>query len=152
MEKLQAHQDGGQLHRAFSVVIFNWRGEILIQQRALDKYHCPGMWVNTICSHPRDGESYLDAAHRRLLEEMGFDCDLEEKFHFIYKARFDNGLTEWELDRVFVGKYDGEVIPDPGEVHDFRWISLGDLEEEMGKTPEFFAPWFKIIMERLGVS
>jgi len=122
---------------------------MLIQQRAFDKYHGSGIWANATCSHPRPWENYLEAAHRRLQEEMGFDCPLEKRFSFIYKADFPNGLTEWELDRVFVGIYDWEVVPNPTEVHDFRWIDIKELRQEIEEKPASFAPWFKIIMEKL---
>jgi isopentenyl-diphosphate delta-isomerase len=148
-EKLAAHQNGGQLHRAFSVLVFNPKGELLIQQRAKTKYHCPGLRANTTCSHPRNGESSLAAAHRRLGEEMGFDCPLEEKFHFIYKADFDNGLTERELDRVFFGFYEGEVFPNPDEVANVKRISLSDLQRELAGHPATFAERFKIILQEI---
>jgi isopentenyl-diphosphate delta-isomerase len=152
MEKLKAHQNGGQLHRAFSVFVFNAKGELLIQQRALRKYHCAGKWANTTCSHPREGETYLEAAHRRLQEEMGFDCPLKEKFHFIYKAEFDNGLTEWEFDRVFIGSYDGEVLPNSEEVAGVKWIGQDELKCEIEEHPETFAEWFRIIFLYLSVD
>src|SRR5687768_14206462 len=122
MEKLEAHQKG-LLHRAFSVFVVNKNGEMLLQQRAQDKYHSGGLWTNTCCSHPLPGENVLDASHRRLMEEMGFDCPLREIFSFTYRAEFDNGLTEHEFDHVFFGEYDGEVIPDTAEVQATRYLS-----------------------------
>jgi isopentenyl-diphosphate delta-isomerase len=107
------------------------------------------MRANTVCSHPRPGESYEQAAHRRLKEEMGFDCPLEEQFHFVYTATFDNGLTEWEFDRVFFGKYEGEVYPNPEEVADIRWIRLEKLQQEIAKHPEKFTEWFKSILQKI---
>ena len=121
----------------------------MLQKRAFEKYHCPGLRANTTCSHPRKGEFYEEAAHRRLQEEMGFDCPLEEKFHFIYKAEFDNGLTEHELDRVFVGTYDGEVIPNAEEVAEYKRISLESLKKDMKKNADLYAPWFHLIMEKM---
>lgn len=144
MEKQQAHV-AGLLHRAFSVFVFNKRGELLIQQRAASKYHSPLLWANTCCSHPRQGESFLDAAHRRLVEEMGFDCELEEKFHFIYKAKLGDNLFEHELDRVFTGVYEGEVKINPEEVEDFKWVPWEELVEDVQVHPEKYTAWFKII-------
>lgn len=147
MEKQQAHI-AGLLHRAFSVFIFNDKGELMLQQRAADKYHSPKLWTNTCCSHPRENETYLDAAKRRLQEEMGFVVELEYKFHFLYKAQFENGLTEHELDHVFVGHYNDEPILNPEEVMAYSWISIEDLIIEMNQSPENFTAWFKIIFEK----
>ncbi len=146
-EKLQAHKDG-LLHRAFSIFVFNSKGELLLQQRAKEKYHCGSLWTNTVCSHPRDNETYEKAVHRRLVEEMGFDCELEKRFCFIYKAKFDNGLTEHEYDCVFVGKYDKEPIPNPFEVMDYKWISIENLKKDVEKNPTHYTPWIKIILEK----
>lgn len=146
MEKQQAHV-AGLLHRAFSVFIFNSKGELMIQQRAASKYHSPTLWTNTCCSHPRENESYEAAAHRRLVEEMGFDCDLSFKFQFIYKANLDNGLTEHELDHVFVGTYDGEPKLNADEVMAYRWVEMEDLKKDMIKNPQNYTAWFKIIFE-----
>lgn len=148
MPKLEAHQKG-LLHRAFSVVISNSANELLIHQRALGKYHSEGLWTNTCCSHPMPGESNLEAAHRRLQEEMGFDCALEKSFDFIYQTPLENGLTEHELDHVFTGTFDGTPHPDPTEVSDFRWISPEKLKAEMALAPEKFTYWFRLIMDRL---
>ena len=146
-EKLEVHQ-AGQLHRAFSILVFNSLGELLIQQRAKGKYHCPNLWTNTCCSHPRVGETILEAAHRRLIEEMGFDCDLEVKGNFIYKAEFDNGLTEHEFDYVLVGEYNRDIKINPKEVEDSKWIKLEDLKLEIDKYPDKYTPWFKIIINK----
>ncbi len=146
MEKQQAHV-AGLLHRAFSVFVFNSKGELMIQQRAANKYHSPTLWTNTCCSHPRDNETYEQAAHRRLQEEMGFDCQLDFKFSFIYKAHLDNNLTEHELDHVFIGTFDDEPNLNPDEVMAYRWVELQDLKKDMDKNPQNYTAWFKIIFE-----
>lgn len=145
MPKLEAHEKG-LLHRAFSVFVFNDKGQVLLQQRALHKYHTPGKWANTCCSHQRDGESTLDAGKRRLEEEMGFVTDLEFRKSFIYKASFDNGLTEHEFDHIMVGKYNEDPIINPEEVADYKWISIPDLQVDIELHPEKYTAWFKIIM------
>lgn len=147
MEKQQAHI-AGLLHRAFSVFIFNSKGELMLQQRAASKYHSPTLWTNTCCSHPRENETYEQAAHRRLVEEMGFDCDLSYKFDFIYKASLDNGLTEHELDHVFIGVYDNEPKLNPDEVMAYRWVEMDDLKKDMQKNPQNYTAWFKIIFDQ----
>lgn len=147
-EKLEAHQNGGKLHRAFSVLVFNDKGETMLQRRAASKYHCPGLWTNTCCSHPRPDETTLAAASRRLQEEMGFVCPLEEKFTFLYKAEFSNGLTEHEFDHVFVGRYNDDPVLNPVEADDWKWLSIEDLVQEMQNHPDVFTPWFKIIVEK----
>jgi isopentenyl-diphosphate delta-isomerase len=147
MEKQLAHQKG-VLHRAFSVFIFNKKGELLLQQRALDKYHSPGLWTNTCCSHQRDGESNIEAGKRRLLEEMGFVTDLEEKTSFIYKAPFDNGLTEHELDHVMVGYYDQDPTINTEEVADWKWVDMDELKKDMNQNPHNYTEWFKIIFDK----
>lgn len=146
MEKQQAHITG-LLHRAFSVFIFNSKGELMIQQRAASKYHSPTLWTNTCCSHPRDKETYEEAAHRRLQEEMGFDCELEYKFNFIYKAHLENDLIEHELDHVFIGTFDEEPKLNPEEVMAYRWVELDDLKKDIDKNPQNYTAWFKIIFE-----
>ena len=146
MEKQQAHV-AGLLHRAFSVFVFNFKGELMIQQRAASKYHSPTLWTNTCCSHPRDNETYEQAAHRRLEEEMGFDCELEYKFNFIYKAHLENDLIEHELDHVFIGTFDDEPKLNPDEVMAYRWVELDDLKKDMEKNPQNYTAWFKIIFE-----
>lgn len=147
MEKLSAHSKG-ELHRALSVLIFNSKGEMLLQQRALSKYHTPGLWSNTCCSHPRPGEDSLEAASRRLGEEMGFVVPLKKSFDFIYKAHFDNGLTEHEFDHVFFGTFDGEPHLNPQEAHDFKWMKPVDLLEHIRSEPELYTVWFRIIIEK----
>ena len=147
MEKQEAHIKA-VLHRAFSIFIFNKKGEFLLQKRAESKYHSPLKWTNTCCSHPRDGETYSEAAHRRLQEELGFNCTLNEKFHFIYKADVGDNLTEHEFDRVFTGIYEGEFHLNPNEVDSVRWLSLDDLMNELHTQPEQFTEWFKIIFEK----
>jgi isopentenyl-diphosphate delta-isomerase len=146
MDKQEAHEKA-VLHRAFSVFIFNAKGELLLQQRALSKYHSGGLWTNTCCSHPRPGENTINAAHRRLQEEMGFDCELNEKFHFIYKAPFDNGLTEHELDFIYTGIYDGIPHINTEEVNACKWILMDDLVKEIKTSPDQYTAWFKIILE-----
>jgi isopentenyl-diphosphate delta-isomerase len=146
MDKQEAHEKA-VLHRAFSVFIFNAKGELLLQQRALSKYHSGGLWTNTCCSHPRPGENTINAAHRRLQEEMGFDCELNEKFHFLYKAPFDNGLTEHELDFIYTGIYDGIPHINTEEVNACKWILMDDLVKEIKTSPDQYTAWFKIILE-----
>lgn len=148
MEKMQAHIEA-KLHRAFSVFVFNSKGELMLQQRALSKYHTPGLWTNTCCSHPRPGEQTIDAAHRRLVEEMGFDCEIEEVFSFLYKAPFDNNLTEHEIDHVFVGSSDAVPEINPEEVESYRFATMDSIREEMKLTPGKFTPWFRIAFERV---
>ena len=147
MNKMEAHEKA-LLHRAFSVFIFNAKGELMLQQRAFDKYHCGGLWTNTCCSHQRDGETTLSAAKRRLREEMGFETDLEEKFTFIYKAPFDNGLTEHELDHVLVGYYDDSPVINKEEAASWKWINIENLKSEILSSPDEFTPWFKIIFDK----
>ena len=147
MGKLEAHQKG-VLHRAFSVFITNSQGEIMLQQRAHEKYHSPGLWTNTCCSHQRAGETTLAAAHRRLYEEMGFDTELTPLFHFIYKASVDNGLTEHELDHVVVGRYDGVPVINREEVADWSWKSLEWIKNDLQKKPDLYTAWFRIIFEQ----
>lgn len=148
MEKLEAHQKG-VLHRAFSVFIFNSKGLMLLQRRALGKYHSAGLWTNTCCSHPRPGENTQDAAHRRLKEEMGLETKLNYKTAFIYKAAFDNSLTEFEYDHVFIGETDKEPVINPAEVDSYAWMSLTDIREKISLQPEAFTVWFRIAIEKL---
>lgn len=147
-EKLQIHKDG-LLHRAFSIFIFNETGEMLIQKRYSGKYHSPGLWSNTCCSHQRKGETLEQAAHSRLMYEMGFDTELHEMFSFIYRVEFDNGLIEKELDHVFFGHYNGPVSPEPSEVEDYRWVSMNELKYEMELHPESFTYWFKECIDKV---
>ena len=146
MEKMEAHEKG-ILHRAFSVFTFNSNGELLLQRRALTKYHSGGLWTNTCCSHPRSGEAPIDAAHRRLQEEMGFDCDLKKAFHFIYRSELDHNLIEHELDHVFIGKFDGVPKINPDEVHEYKYIDLDTLVQDVSDRPELYTEWFKICLE-----
>lgn len=148
-KKLKAHQNGGQLHRAFSIFVFNSKGETLLQQRAHTKYHAPLMWANTCCSHPAPGESVMDASHRRLKEEMGFDCPLEEQFSFVYREPVGNDLTEYEFDHVMFGKYEGEMNPDPDEVETVKWMSLEDLSEDIAENGEKYAPWLRVCLDQV---
>ncbi|MDF2449266.1 MAG: isopentenyl-diphosphate delta-isomerase [Bacteroidota bacterium] len=148
MEKMQAHREGA-LHRAFSVFIFNEKGEFLLQQRALSKYHSAGLWTNTCCSHPRPNETVKDAANRRLFEEMGLICDLKIKSNFIYKTPFENGLTEHELDYVLFGETNREPKINSAEVENFKWVSLYDLKKDISVAPEKYTSWFKIVMKQL---
>jgi len=149
MEKMQAHIEA-KMHRAFSVFIFNSKKELMLHKRASHKYHSGGLWTNTCCSHPRPGENTVDAAHRRLLEEMGFDCEIKEIFHFTYCRKLDHGLTENELDHVFIGQYNDEPTLNPEEVEDWRWISLEELKGDIQTNPNHYTEWFKIIIEEYG--
>jgi len=146
MPKLEAHEKA-VLHRAFSVFILNEKGELLLQQRAASKYHSPMLWTNTCCSHQRVGESNIEAGKRRLQEEMGFVTELKEVFSFIYKAPFDNGLTEHELDHVMVGAYNEDPAINLKEVDSFKWMTLEDIKVEMEAYPEIYTEWFKIIFK-----
>lgn len=147
MPKLEAHQKG-VLHRAFSVFILNRQNALMLQQRAWDKYHSPGLWTNTCCSHQREGEDSLAAGKRRLQEEMGLEAPLTPLFTFIYKAPFDNGLTEHELDHVLLGYSEQSPNPNPQEVADWQWMPLKEVQRKLTEQPEQFTVWFKIIFER----
>jgi isopentenyl-diphosphate delta-isomerase len=151
-EKMAAHRNGGKLHRAISVLVFNDKGQTLLQQRSDTKYHSSGLWTNTCCSHPFKGESAIDAAHRRLEQEMGFDCDLEEVFTFIYKVDVGSGLTEWEFDHVVFGMYGGDPKPDPKEAKDWKWASLEWIKDDMVQNEDSYTGWFKIMMTDRQVS
>lgn len=148
MEKIEAHRKA-VLHRAFSVFIFNSKGEMLLQQRAFSKYHSGGLWTNACCGHPTPGEATADAARRRLGEEMGFMTDLHELFDFTYRHVFDNGLTEYEYDHVFVGSWDKDVLPASEEVNDYCYISLEEIAESMASNPQQYTVWFRIIYPRI---
>jgi isopentenyl-diphosphate delta-isomerase len=150
-EKMEVHRKG-LLHRAFSILIFNQEGKMLIHQRAFEKYHSPGLWTNACCGHPNKGENILDAAHRRLGEEMGFDCELNFKFKFHYRAEFDNGLIENELDHVFFGDFNEKFAVNPMEVADWKWILIDDLKEDIIKQPNNYTVWFKEILKRLRIG
>lgn len=143
MEKLEAHEKG-LLHRAFSIFVFNEFGELLLQRRALHKYHSGGLWTNTCCSHQRPGESNEEAARRRLMEEMGFDTELKDKFSFVYKCDMGNGLTEHEYDHVLFGRFNGIPDPNPSEVSAWKYLSLEQIEKEMETNPLTYTEWFKI--------
>lgn len=147
MPKLEAHQKA-VLHRAFSVFIFNDKKQLMLQQRALHKYHSPGLWTNTCCSHQRDGERNIDAGKRRLQEEMGFTAQLRESISFIYKAPFDNGLTEHELDHILLGSSNEVPLINEDEVASWKWMSLEDVEEDIKNNPEIYTAWFKIIFNK----
>ena len=146
MDKMQAHENG-ILHRAFSVFLFNDKGEMLLQKRAAGKYHSPNQWTNAVCSHPRLQETYLEAAERRLKEELGIDTPLTYRFNFLYKADVGQNLWEHELDHVFTGNFEGEFKLNEEEVSEVRYISIYELDKEMSANPENFTQWFKIILK-----
>jgi isopentenyl-diphosphate Delta-isomerase len=145
MEKMEAHKKG-LLHRAFSILIFNSKGEILLQQRAEGKYHSAGLWTNACCSHPRPGESIEDAGKRKLLQEMGFECDLTYSHKFVYRVELDNELTEYEWDYVLIGYYDGEPEMNPEEAQDWKYQSLEETKLDARLNPQQYTSWFKIIL------
>ncbi|MCC5922814.1 MAG: isopentenyl-diphosphate Delta-isomerase [Crocinitomicaceae bacterium] len=145
MEKMLAHQEG-RLHRAFSVIIFNDKGQMLIHQRAADKYHCGGLWTNACCSHPRLEEDLIAAGKRRLLEEMGFVTDLKHIGSFIYKVKFDNDLYEHELDHLLVGSYSDAPNPSPIEVMDWEYVEMDEIYEDIKNQPNLYTFWFKKIV------
>ncbi len=147
MEKMEAHEKG-LLHRAFSVFVLNDEREIMMQQRAYHKYHSGGLWTNTCCSHPRKGEAVEEAAHRRMVEEMGFDCKMTKVLDFIYYAELDKGLTEHEFDHVFVGECDTIPNINPDEVASWKWMSVADISLDLEENPEHYTEWFKIIFDR----
>lgn len=148
MEKQQAHLQG-VLHRAFSVFLLD-EDKLLLQQRAMEKYHCGGLWSNTCCSHPMPGEGVMEAARRRLWEELSIpQVELEPLYTFQYRAEFDNGLTEHELDHVLLGHYHGPLRPDPTEIAQVRWISCSELEREMEAHPQRYTPWFRLSLPRV---
>ena len=147
MPKMEAHEKA-LLHRAFSVFVMNDKGETMVQQRAGHKYHSPLLWTNTCCSHQREGESNIQAGKRRLQEEMGFVTELKELFSFVYKAPFDNGLTEHEFDHVMMGHYNGEPNINPEEVASWKWMKPLDIKDDMLKSPEKYTAWFKIIFDK----
>ncbi|MFZ4769425.1 MAG: isopentenyl-diphosphate Delta-isomerase [Ferruginibacter sp.] len=148
MDKMEAHEKG-LLHRAFSVFIFNKNGEMLLQQRAIDKYHSGGLWTNACCSHPSPNEGSDAAAQRRLKEEMGFNTPIQKIFVFAYKTDFDNGLTEHEVDHVFIGNYDGAIKPDPTEVKSYAYMAMDVIRESIDKEPHLYTSWFKIAFPKL---
>jgi len=143
MDKMTAHEKA-LLHRAFSVFIFNSKGEMLLQQRADKKYHSAGLWTNACCSHPSPGEETAQAASRRLKEELGFTTPLSKAFSFTYRTDFENGLTENEFDHVYVGIYDGYIKADADEVKNYCYMSMNEIEESINKQPAKFTSWFVI--------
>ena len=147
MPKLEAHQKA-VLHRAFSVFIINDKGELMLQQRAKHKYHSPGLWTNTCCSHQREGESNVQAGKRRLQEEMGFTTDLREVTSFIYKAPFDNGLTEHEFDHVLLGYYEDDPVINPDEAASWKWMPLEEVKNDIDNHPDIYTVWFVIIFTK----
>lgn len=146
MNKQEAHEKA-VLHRAFSVFVFNDKNELMLQQRALHKYHSPGLWTNTCCSHQRAGETNLEAGTRRLQEEMGFETPLKETTSFIYKAPFDNGLTEHELDHILVGHYNDSPVINTDEVASWKWMPLEQVKIDIEQQPDLYTAWFKIIFK-----
>ena len=148
VEKLAAHRDG-VLHRAFSVFVFDDDQRLLLQRRARGKYHSGGLWSNTCCSHPRAGESVLDAAHRRLPEEMGFDCPLKAVFGFTYRAALDHGLVEHEYDHVLVGRYRDDPVPNLEEVGEWKWLPVTEVTARLAERPDTFTAWFRPALEGL---
>lgn len=148
MDKLLAHQRG-VLHRAFSVFVFNEAGEMLMQRRAAGKYHSAGLWSNTCCSHPRPQEELEASAHRRLKEEMGFDCPLEHAFSFVYKTELENGLIEHELDHVLIGEWSGTPRPNPAEADEFAFLPADSVARSVRTHPEQYTAWFRMCVVRV---
>ncbi len=148
MEKIEAHKKG-ELHRAYSIFVFNSKKELLLQRRALNKYHSGGLWTNTCCSHPQPVEKLINSAHIRLNEEMGFDCDLKNVFHFIYKNKLDNELSEHELDHVFIGYYDQAPEVNIKEVMEWKYMPLNEIKQSMKLNPELYTAWFKIVFAKV---
>lgn len=148
MEKLKAHQLG-YLHRAFSVFIINEQGDMLLQQRALHKYHSGGLWTNACCSHPLPGETIAAAARRRLKEEMGIECPLHRLFAFTYRSELDNGLVEHEYDHILLGVYDGPIVPDPEEVLHYEYRPVATIAAQLQQSPELFTRWFALLFDRV---
>lgn len=150
-EKLDAHKNGGLLHRAFSIILLNDRCQMLLQRRASGKYHCPGMWSNSCCGHPRPGHDIIAEAEMRLQIEIGVTAEISHIGTISYRLPLDNGFTEWELDHVLVGQYSGPVTPNPAEVDDVRWISSHDLKTALKARSQSFTPWFPLILSK-GIS
>lgn len=146
--KLEAHRQG-KLHRAFSIFILNSEGMLLLQQRAKDKYHSGGLWTNTCCSHPRPGKPIQDEARRQLQHEMGFECELTEVDSFLYRVQFDNGLTEHEFDHVFIGKHDGDPMPNPAEVADWEWVKMDELRDDLQNNPDHYSYWLRMLIPHI---
>jgi len=148
MEKMEAHREA-VLHRAFSIFIFNAKGEMLLQQRAINKYHSGGLWTNACCSHPRPGEETIEAAQRRLKEELGFQIPLKKIFDFTYKTEFNNGLTEFEFDHVFVGEYNGNVAANPEEISDFCFKEMKEIKQSLQTHPQKYTVWFQLAFPKI---
>ncbi|MDI6806498.1 MAG: isopentenyl-diphosphate Delta-isomerase [Candidatus Aenigmarchaeota archaeon] len=148
-EKMKCHLGNGILHRAFTIFIFNKNNQMLIQRRSKKKFLWGLCWANACCSHPRKGESLEQATHRRLKEELGFNCKLQYLFSFIYHANFANRGSEYELDHVFVGRYDGEVTPNPEEIAEWKWIDIEKLKKDIRKNPDQYTPWFKLSINKV---
>jgi len=148
MGKIEVHRKA-LLHRAVSVFIFNSKKQMLIQRRALTKYHSPGLWTNTACTHPYPGETTIEAASRRSEQEMGIDTDLIKIFDFTYKERLDNNLTEYEFDHVFIGFSDKIPDPDPAEVCEFKYVDIDSVLNRIKEIPDNFTVWFRKIAERV---
>ncbi len=147
LEKLEAHRKG-LLHRAFSILLFNSKGELLLQKRARTKYHSGGLWTNTCCSHPLPGETILQAAHRKLAQEMGIESDLFFSHKFIYQAALDHNFTEYECDHVLIGHFDGNPTLNKFEAEDWKYVSLPEIREDARQSPDKYTCWFKIILEQ----
>ncbi|HEX2098527.1 MAG TPA: isopentenyl-diphosphate Delta-isomerase [Rubrobacteraceae bacterium] len=146
--KLKAHEDGGKLHRAFSIFVFDARGRLLLQRRAKKKYHFGGLWSNTCCGHPKKGEELQDAAQARIQQEFGFDTRLKELFSFLYRASdAGSGLAEHEFDHVFYGEFDGDPRPNPDEIEDWKWVDVTELMSDLENNPHRYTPWFKIAIQ-----
>jgi len=148
MEKMEVHQKA-LLHRAFSIFIFNSKGDMLLHQRATNKYHSAGLWTNACCSHPLKGEETIEAAEKRLKEEMGFTVPLKKAFNFTYKATLENGMTEHEYDHVFIGTYDGYIQPDEDEVKDFCFVNMDEIRSSIQSHPQKYTAWFKIAFPKV---
>ena len=148
MGKLETHEKG-LLHRAFSIIVKNDNGETMLQKRALGKYHSGGLWTNTCCGHPRDGEELMSAVHRRLKEEMGFDCNLKEVVAFTYQADLDRGLKENEFLHVLVGEYGGAPILNPQEADGWKWVTRDELIRDVADNPDNYTYWFKVVLEKI---
>jgi isopentenyl-diphosphate delta-isomerase len=149
-EKLEAHRRA-MLHRAFSIFVFNSQRKLLLQKRANRKYHSGGLWSNTCCSHPRPGFSLLEEAQRKLAQEMGFECELHELFHFVYQVKLENGYWEHECDHVFVGNFDGNPTPNLQEVEDWKWMEEKELKEDLKKNPDHYTYWLRFCMDRVSI-
>lgn len=148
--KLNCHLGKGKLHRAFSIFVFNSKGEMLLQLRSRKKHHFGGLWTNTCCSHPRKGEKLEEAIHRKLNQEFGFDTELKEIFSFVYQASDpNNGLSEHEFDHVFVGEYNNKPKPNPDEIDDWKWVDLNLLKKDLGENSRNYTPWFKLSIDKV---